>query len=67
MVAGEYLLDVQGINLQGSEKNVKKKNRASFPQEKGGAKKSEFYHNTRDQGSELRDQPSIIPTRSDRN
>ena len=64
MVAGEYHLDVLGINLQGGQKTSKKKIAGVSPRRKG-AKNLNFINSTRDQGSELRDQPGIIPTRSD--
>ena len=50
MVAGEYHLDVLGINLQGGRKNVKKKI-ALVPPRRRGEKKSKFWQSTRDQGS----------------
>ena len=53
IVAGEYHLDVLGINLQGGRKNVKKKNCVSPPQEKGGRKNRNFgtVPGTRGQGT----------------
>ena len=65
MVAEEYHLDVLGINLQGGEKTFQKTNCESFPQEKGGPKNQNLIYSTRDQGSGLRDQPCIIPTKFD--
>ena len=65
IVAGEYHLDVLGINLQGGRKNVKKKKSALVPPRRRGEKKSKIWHSTRDQGSGDRDQLGIIPARSD--